>query len=263
MGDPKGFLKHERKLPERRLVDERRLDFREIEQHLPVVEAREQGARCMGCGVPFCHSGCPLGNVIPDFNDLVYRDRWQAASEVLHTTNNFPEMTGRVCPAPCEQACVLNINADPVTIEHIEMEIADRAWSEGWIEPRPALAKTGKSVAIIGSGPAGLACAQQLAREGHAVTVFERDDRVGGLLRYGIPDFKMEKHHIDRRVTQMEAEGVVFRTGIEVGPDLEVEALRADHDAVVIAIGSTRSRDLAIEGRELGGVHLAMEFLPQ
>lgn len=261
MADPKGFLKYGRQLPERRPVDERVKDFREIERHLPVVGVREQSARCMGCGIPFCTSGCPLGNVIPDFNDLVHRDRWREAIEVLHATNNFPEMTGRVCPAPCEEACVLNLEGTPVTIEHIEMEIADRAFEEGWVTPQPASTQTGKRVAVVGSGPAGLACAQQLARAGHAVTVFERDDRVGGLLRYGIPDFKMEKHHVDRRVAQMEAEGVVFRTGVEVGRDLSANDLCAEHDAVVLATGATVPRDLDVPGRALRGVHLAMDFL--
>ncbi|MEQ8460918.1 MAG: glutamate synthase subunit beta [Sandaracinaceae bacterium] len=261
MGKPTGFLEHERTLPERRPVDERVKDFREFERHLPVIEAREQGARCMNCGIPFCHEGCPLGNAIPDWNDLVYRDRWHEAIVSLHATNNFPEMTGRICPAPCEEACVLNINDDPVTIEHIEMEIADRAWEEGWVHPEPAEVQTGKSVGVVGSGPAGLACAQQLARAGHAVTVYERSDRIGGLLRYGIPDFKMEKHHIERRVAQMEAEGVVFRTEVEVGVDVKMDALRAEHDAVVLAIGSTAPRDLPIEGRELDGVVFAMDFL--
>ncbi|HJL17829.1 MAG TPA: glutamate synthase subunit beta [Sandaracinaceae bacterium LLY-WYZ-13_1] len=263
MGKTTGFLEYERHLPERRPVEERVKDFKEIERHLPVVEAREQGARCMNCGIPFCHSGCPLGNVIPDWNDLVYRDEWRAAIVSLHSTNNFPEMTGRICPAPCEEACVLNINDDPVTIEHIEMEIADRAWNEGWVKPQPPERKTGKKVAVVGSGPAGLAAAQQLGRAGHDVVVFERADRIGGLLRYGIPDFKMEKHHIDRRIAQMEAEGVTFRRGVHVGVDLPFERLEREHDAVVLAIGSTTPRDLDIPGRELDGVVLAMDFLPQ
>ena len=263
MGKPTGFLEFERAPAPKRKVEERLRDYREIERHLPVVQIREQGARCMSCGVPFCHTGCPLGNVIPDWNDHVYRDRWHAAIAALHATNNFPEMTGRVCPAPCEEACVLNIEGTPVTIKQIEHQIADRAWDEGWIVPLVAEERTGKRVAIVGSGPAGLACAQQLARAGHDVVVFERDDRVGGLLRYGIPDFKMEKHHVDRRVAQMEAEGVTFRTGVQVGVDVSMDTLRAEHDAVVLAIGATKARDLAIPGRELGGVHLAMEFLPQ
>lgn len=263
MGKPTGFLEFARHLPERRPVEERLRDFKEIERHLPVVSIREQGARCMNCGIPFCHTGCPLGNVIPDWNDLVYRDEWRAASVSLHSTNNFPEMTGRICPAPCEEACVLNINDDPVTIEHIEMEIADRAWDEGWIKPQPAERQTGKRVAVVGSGPAGLAAAQQLARAGHDVVVYERTDRIGGLLRYGIPDFKLEKHHVDRRIAQMEAEGVTFRTRVEVGVDLPFEELSSRNDAVILAIGATKPRDIDVEGRELDGVHLAMEFLPQ
>ncbi|MCB9594309.1 MAG: glutamate synthase subunit beta [Sandaracinaceae bacterium] len=261
MGKPTGFLEIERELPARRPVQARLRDFTEIETRLTVVQARDQGARCMACGVPFCHSGCPLGNLIPDFNQLVYEDRWREAIDALHTTNNFPEFTGRVCPAPCEAACVLNIEGIPVTIERIEGEIADRAWDEGWIRPLPARERTGRSVAIIGSGPAGLACAQELARLGHDVTVLERDDRVGGLLRYGIPDFKLDKAFVDRRVAQMEAEGVTFRTGVNVEGEAALAALRAEHDAVVIAVGATVARDLPIEGRELRGVHLAMDFL--
>ncbi len=262
MGDPTGFLEIERELPPRRAVQARLRDYDEIETRLTVIQAREQGARCMACGVPFCHSGCPLGNLIPDFNHAVYEDRWQEAIDILHATNNFPEVTGRVCPAPCEASCVLNIDRVPVTIERIEGEIADRAWDEGWIVPRPAAKPSGKRVAIVGSGPAGLACAQQLARLGHAVTVLERDDRIGGLLRYGIPDFKLDKSIVDRRLAQLEAEGVTFRTGVTVGEGgVSVEALRAEHDAVVIAVGATVARDLPIEGRELDGVHLAMDFL--
>ncbi len=263
MGKPTGFLEIERHLPEKRPVKERLRDYREIEKHLPVVAIREQGARCMNCGIPFCHTGCPLGNVIPDWNDHVYRDRWHAAITALHATNNFPEVTGRVCPAPCEEACVLNINDDPVTIKQIEHQIADRAWDEGWIKPEAPERKTGKRVAVVGSGPAGLACAQQLARAGHDVVVFERDDRIGGLLRYGIPDFKLEKHHLDRRIAQMEAEGVVFRPSVNVGVDLSVHDLTGEHDAVVLAIGACKARDLPIPGRDLAGVHLAMDFLPQ
>jgi glutamate synthase (NADPH/NADH) small chain len=259
MGKPTGFLEIERHLPEKRPVKERLSDYREIERHLPVVSIREQGARCMNCGVPFCHTGCPLGNVIPDWNDHVYRDRWHAAITALHATNNFPEITGRICPAPCEEACVLNIDDDPVTIKQIEHQIADRAWDEGWIKPEAPEAKTGKRVAVVGSGPAGLACAQQLARAGHDVIVYERDDRIGGLLRYGIPDFKMEKHHIDRRVAQMEAEGVRFRTSVDVGKD---ELLGA-FDAAVLCIGARAPRDLPVPGRALEGVHFAMDFLEQ
>ncbi|RLB55897.1 MAG: glutamate synthase [Deltaproteobacteria bacterium] len=261
MGKPTGFLERDRALPPRRPVDERVQDFREVETRLPVENAREQASRCMACGVPFCHSGCPLGNVIPEWNHEVYQDEWRAAAEALFATNNFPEITGRVCPAPCEAGCVLQLENSPVTIKRIEGAIADRALEEGWVEPRPPKALTGKRVAVVGSGPAGLAAAQQLGRAGHEVTVFERDDCIGGLLRYGIPDFKMEKSIIDRRVVQMEAEGVSFRTGVEVGADLSLSALRDQHDAVVLAIGATKARDLPIEGRELEGVHLAMDFL--
>ena len=262
MGDVQGFLKHQRELPARRPVDDRLGDWREV--YLPLAEdkLRTQASRCMDCGIPFCNSGCPLGNLIPDWNDLVYRDHWQAAIERLHATNNFPEFTGRLCPAPCEAACVLGINQDPVTIKQVEVSIIDRAWEEGWVTPLPPSIHTGKRVAVVGSGPAGLAVAQQLTRAGHQVTVFERADRIGGLLRYGIPQFKMEKHHLDRRLAQMEAEGTTFRTGVEVGVDLTVAALRADHDAIVLAGGATAARDLPIPGRELDGVHQAMEFLP-
>ena len=262
MGDVQGFLKHQRELPARRPVTDRLGDWREV--YLPLAEDRlkTQASRCMDCGIPFCNEGCPLGNLIPDWNDLVYRDHWKAAIERLHATNNFPEFTGRLCPAPCEAACVLGINADPVTIKQVEVTIIDRAWEEGWVTPQPPSVQTGKRVAVVGSGPAGLAAAQQLTRVGHQVTVFERDDRIGGLLRYGIPQFKMEKHHLDRRLAQMEAEGTSFRTGVDVGVDVSVEQLRADHDAVILAGGSTTARDLPIPGRELDGIHQAMEFLP-
>ncbi|MBY0278696.1 glutamate synthase subunit beta [Candidatus Binatia bacterium] len=263
MGKVTGFLEIEREIPARRPVAERLKDWRELEGKLPEDKLRDQGARCMDCGIPFCHKGCPLGNIIPDWNDLVYRGRWEDAIERLHSTNNFPEFTGRVCPAPCEEACVLNINNEPVTIKQIEKTIIDHAWKQEFVAPNPPPAKTGKKVAVIGSGPAGLACAQQLARAGHDVTVLERADRIGGLLRYGIPDFKMEKDLIDRRMAQMEAEGVTFRTSVTVGIDVTADQLRAEYDAIVIAAGATQSRDLPVPGRELKGIHYAMEFLPQ
>jgi glutamate synthase (NADPH/NADH) small chain len=261
MGKPRGFLEYERKPADKRVVAERLGDYREIERHLPVVQLREQAARCMGCGVPFCHAGCPLGNAIPDWNDHAYRGRWQDAITALHATNNFPEITGRVCPAPCEAACVLDLAGSPVTIKQIEHQIADRAWDEGWVQARPAPRRSGRRVAIVGSGPAGLAAAQQFARVGHDVVVYERDARVGGLLRYGIPDFKLDKSVLDRRVTQLAGEGVVFRTGVHVGVDLPLERLVAEHDAVLLASGATRARELPIPGRDLEGVHLAMDFL--
>ena len=263
MGKVTGFLEYQRKTPSYRPIEERVQDYREVYQKMPAEELRTQGARCMDCGVPFCHTGCPLNNIIPDWNDLVYRDRWQEALQVLHSTNNFPEFTGRVCPAPCEAACVLGINNDPVTIKQIEKAIVDRGFAAGWIRPQPPAARTGKKVAVIGSGPAGMAAAQQLARAGHAVTLFERADRVGGLLRYGIPDFKMEKHLLDRRVEQMEQEGVTFRTGVNVGFDIQGSELLREYDSILIAIGSTIPRDLPVPGRELKGIHFAMEFLPQ
>ena len=263
MGKVTGFLEIERELPERRPVAERLKDWRELEGKLPEDKLKDQGARCMDCGIPFCHKGCPLGNIIPDWNDLVYRGRWEDAIHRLHSTNNFPEFTGRVCPAPCEEACVLNINNDPVTIKQIEKTIIDHAWKHEFVAPNPPTATTGKKVAVIGSGPAGLACAQQLARAGHDVTVLERSDRIGGLLRYGIPDFKMEKDLIDRRMAQMEAEGVTFRTSVSVGTDVTADQLREEYDAVVIAAGATQSRDLPVPGRELKGIHFAMDFLPQ
>ena len=262
MGKPTGFLEVPRELPTRRPVAERLHDYREVYNSLPVVKLREQGGRCMDCGIPFCHQGCPLGNLIPDWSDLVYRDQWRAAIDRLHATNNFPEFTGKLCPAPCEAACVLGINADPVTIKQVELSIVERAWAEGWIVPLPPKLKTGRRVAVVGSGPAGLTAAQQLARAGHEVDVLERSDRIGGLLRYGIPDFKMEKHHVDRRLAQMEAEGVRFRTGVDVGVDLTGEELLDHYDAVVLCAGAPAPRELPIEGRDLDGVVLAMDFLP-
>ena len=237
-------------------------DWREVYEPFADEDLRTQASRCMDCGVPFCNSGCPLGNIIPDWNDLVYRDRWHDAIERLHATNNFPEFTGRLCPAPCEGACVLGINADPVTIKQVEVAIIDKAFEMGWVRPELPASRTGHSVAVVGSGPAGLAAAQQLTRAGHDVTVFERADRLGGLLRYGIPEFKMEKHHIERRLDQMSAEGTKFRTGVEVGVDIPVADLQADFDALVLAGGATQWRDLPIPGRELDGIHQAMEYLP-
>jgi glutamate synthase (NADPH/NADH) small chain len=263
MGKITGFLEFERETAHKRPVAERLKDWREFELKLPEAELRKQGARCMDCGIPFCHKGCPLGNIIPDWNDLVYRGRWREAIERLHSTNNFPEFTGRICPAPCEEACVLNINDDPVTIKQIEKHIIDHAFKEGWVTPQPAARRTGKRVAVVGSGPAGLACAQQLARAGHAVTLYERSDRVGGLLTYGIPDFKLEKWIVARRVEQMRAEGVEIVTGCQVGRDLHADELCARYDAVCLTIGSTRPRDLKVPGRELDGIHFAMDFLPQ
>src|SRR5215468_8082445 len=263
MGSVKGFMELERETPTRRPVEERVNDWFEIYQDFPLERVQTQGARCMDCGVPFCHTGCPLNNIIPDWNDLAFRGRWRDAIRVLHSTNNFPEFTGRICPAPCEAACVLGINEPPVSIKVIERTVVDYAWDQGWIKPEPPAARTGKRVAVVGSGPAGMASAQQLARAGHAVTLFEKSDRIGGLLRYGIPDFKMEKGLIDRRVAQMEAEGVTFRTGVEVGVDLPMASLLDEFDAVAMAGGAEQPRDLEVPGRALDGIHFAMDFLPQ
>jgi glutamate synthase (NADPH) small chain len=263
VADPRGFLKHtHRETPQRRPVPLRLRDWKEVYEDFSHDVLQDQAARCMDCGIPFCHNGCPLGNLIPEWNDLVYRDRWRDSIERLHATNNFPEFTGRLCPAPCEASCVLGINQDPVTIKQVEVEIIDNAFEEGWVVPLPPDRLTGKKVAVVGSGPAGLAAAQQLTRAGHDVTVFERADRIGGLLRYGIPEFKMEKRHIDRRLEQMAAEGTQFRTGVNVGVDITAEKLRADFDAVVLTGGATAWRDLPIPGRELDGIHQAMEYLP-
>jgi glutamate synthase (NADPH/NADH) small chain len=262
VADPRGFLKADRELPARRPVDIRIRDWREVYQEMSDERLQTQAGRCMDCGIPFCHNGCPLGNLIPEWNDLVWQGDWEGAIERLHATNNFPEFTGRLCPAPCETACVLGINANPVTIKQVEVSIIDRAWESGWVTPQPPDRLSGKSVAVVGSGPAGLAAAQQLARAGHTVVVYERADRIGGLLRYGIPEFKMEKIHLDRRLEQMIAEGVRFRPGVEVGVDITVDAMRKRYDAIVLAVGATQWRDLPVPGRELPGVYQAMEYLP-
>ncbi|MEO8697440.1 MAG: glutamate synthase subunit beta [Acidimicrobiales bacterium] len=262
MGDVKGFMTHKRQTPTRRPVPIRLLDWHEVYEPFAADNVRVQASRCMDCGIPFCNNGCPLGNIIPDFNDLVYRDRWEDAFHRLHATNNFPEFTGRLCPAPCEAACVLGINSDPVTIKQVELEIVERAWNEGWIKPVLAKESTGKRIAVVGSGPAGLAAAQQLTRAGHAVVVFERADRIGGLLRYGIPEFKMEKKYLDRRLEQMRLEGTEFRANTNVGVDITGDELQRDFDAVVLAGGATQWRDLPVPGRESKGVYQAMEYLP-
>jgi glutamate synthase (NADPH/NADH) small chain len=267
MADPRGFLKHGREVASRRPVEQRVQDWAEVypgsagRALLPIIT--EQAGRCMDCGIPFCHQGCPLGNIIPEWNDLVWRDDWEGAIERLHATNNFPEFTGRLCPAPCETACVLGINQDPVTIKNVEVTIADRAWDSGYVRPQPPEWLSGRTVAVVGSGPAGLAVAQQLTRAGHTVAVYERADKVGGLMRYGIPEFKMEKKYLERRVDQMRREGTVFRAGVDVGTEITGAQLVERFDAVVLAIGATVARDLPITGRELGGIHQAMEFLPE
>jgi glutamate synthase (NADPH) small chain len=263
MGKVTGFIEYERSDRDYEPVEERIRHWREFVQPLGEQENRTQAARCMDCGIPYCHTGCPVNNQIPDWNDLVYRGQWQEAARNLHSTNNFPEFTGRVCPAPCEASCTLNLEDNPVTIKTIECAIIDRAFEQGWVVPEPPAMRTGKRVAIIGSGPAGMACAQQLARAGHEVHVFEKHAKAGGLLRYGIPDFKMEKHHVDRRIHQMMAEGVVFHYGAHVGVNVPAAKLVADHDAVVLAGGAEKARDLPVPGRELHGIHFAMDFLPQ
>jgi len=263
MGKITGFLEIDREQPSRRKVDERVKDWFEIYEPFPEEKQREQSARCMDCGVPFCHTGCPVTNLIPDWNDLVYNNRWENAIRRLHATNNFPEFTGRICPAPCEAACVLGIDQPPVSIKLVERSIVERAWAEGWIRPEPPEQNTGRRVAVVGSGPAGLAAAQQLRRAGHSVTVYEKADRVGGLLRYGIPNFKLEKHVIDRRIEQMRAEGVTFITNAHVGVSVPAESLTEHYDAILLAGGSEQPRDLKVPGRELNGIHFAMEFLPQ
>ncbi|MQF48966.1 glutamate synthase subunit beta [SAR202 cluster bacterium AC-647-N09_OGT_505m] len=263
MGKPTGFLEFPRQPPTRRPVQERVKDSHEFYLEWSEQDARDQSARCMSCAVPFCHTGCPLGNLIPEWNHLVYMGQWEQALKRLHATNNFPEFTGRICPAPCEPACVLTINEDPVTIEYIEKAIVDRGFQEAWIKPEPPASRTGKRVAVIGSGPAGLAAAQQLNRAGHLVTIFERDESIGGLLRLGIPDFKLEKHVVQRRIDLMAEEGIVFKTGVHAGHDLPVEELRRDFDAICMTIGACHARELPVAGRDLNGIHLAMEYLTQ
>ncbi len=263
MGKPTGFLETPRRPAPLRPVAERLLDWHEVQENLSEEQARAQGARCMDCGIPFCNPACPLGNIIPDWNDLVYRDKWEDALARLHSTNNFPEFTGMVCPAPCESACVLGINAEPVTIKQIEWEISRRGWEAGWIRPQKPERRTGRSVAVVGSGPSGLAAAQQLNRAGHTVTLFEKNERIGGLLRYGIPEFKLEKQVVDRRLEQLREEGVLFQTGVHVGVDLSVKELRRNFDAVLLCLGSEQPRDLPIPGRELTGIQFAMDFLTQ
>ncbi len=263
MGKTTGFMEIARHDLPALPVEERVRSFHEFYLHLPDAEMAKQGARCMDCGIPFCQTGCPINNIIPDWNDLVYRQNWREALDVLHSTNNFPEFTGRICPAPCEAACTLNINDDPVTIKSIEHAIIDKGWEMGWVVPQIPARKTGKRVAVVGSGPAGMACSQQLARAGHDVVLFEKSDRIGGLLRYGIPDFKMEKHHIDRRMGQMRAEGVEFRVNQHIGVNVPAKKLLHEFDAVVLTGGSEHPRDLPVPGKELRGIHFAMEFLPQ
>ena len=263
MGKVTGFKEYTRDTPKRRPVDERVKDYFEVYEPFPEENVRTQAARCMDCGIPFCHTGCPVNNIIPDWNDLAYRNEWKEAIRVLHSTNNFPEFTGRICPAPCEAACVLGINEPPVTIKLIEKTVVEHAWREGWIQPEIPETRTGKRVAVIGSGPAGLAAAQQLNRAGHSVVVFEKADRVGGLLRYGIPDFKMEKNVLERRLDQMTAEGVEFRTKAHVGQNIPVEDLRKEFDAILLAGGAEQPRDLRVPGRDLKGIHFAMDYLPQ